>query len=259
MKKQSLISLLFGLSLLNAPLAFAQTDSETATIVDESTTVTPEQKNLTGSTQFGGLVSTGDTEAYTINTAVNLAYTKEKWTNTGGLTAIYDDDKTGDSLREYYEVEGQTQYNYTEKRYAFLQTDYVKDTDQGYDYVWNTNAGYGRTFYKNEKYHMTLDGQLGPGYRIAPSNDNAIQDQQITGNGSLIYNWQITKTTAFAQTANVSYAKSDTISQANSSITTKFYQQFGIQFAFNLTHHTNVPDDASKTNTLTTVSLTYDF
>lgn len=266
MNKQLLISLFFGVSLLNAPLAFAQTntedneiadtDSKVAAIVDEST---QEEKNLSGSAKFGGLVSTGDTESYTVNTAANLTYKKNKWTNTAGLAAIYDDDKTGDNLREFYEAQGQTQYNYTEKRYAFLQTDYVKDTDQGYKYVWNTNTGYGRTFFKSEQYHMTLDGQLGPGYRIAPSDDDAIQTQQITGNGSLIYNWKITKITTFKQTIDVSYAKSDTISQANSSITTRFYQQFGIQLGFNFTHHTNVPDDASKTNTLTTVSLVYDF
>lgn len=100
---------------------------------------------------------------------------------------------------------------------------------------------------------------LGPGIRQSPSDDEDINSTQVTGNGSLVYDWKITDITTFKQTASISYADADTITQANSSVTTRLYKDFGLEFKFSLVNHSKPPEDSENTNTITTINVVYSF
>lgn len=225
-----------------------------ATPIDAAT-----PKHFTGSVQLGALVSTGDTEEFTENGAFDFKYVQKKMTYTGLLSALYNYSRTEDDRNERYQAQGQAQYAFTEKNYTFVNTNFITDTDDGYDYIWATQVGYGRRLLNSEKYRMTIDGQVGPGYRIAPTDDSEVKDEQETLNASLIYAWQITQSTSLGENVSTSYAESDTITTAKTTLSTKLYKGLGLQFASTLTHHTNPASDSHKTNTYSTINLVYGF
>lgn len=216
-------------------------------------------KNFTGSVQLGAIMSTGDTEEFTENGAFNFKYLRNKMTYTGLLSALYNYSRTDDDHNERYQGQGQAQYAFTEKNYWFVNTNFIADSSDDYDYIWENQIGYGRRLINSEKYHMTLDAQAGPGYRIAPTSDSEVKDEQETLNGSVIYNWQITKATSFNETISTSYAESDTITTLKTSLTTNLYKSLGLQFASTIVNHSNSAGDTHKTNSYNTINLIYGF
>lgn len=216
-------------------------------------------KTLKGAIQFGGLMRTGDTEQYTENSQANITYSNNKMTYTGQVSALFDDNKTEDTRSQRYQTQGQAQYNFLEGNYFFFNTSYLDDSKDGYNYIWENQAGYGRRLVDNERIPMTLDAQTGPGYRRAPSDNSSIKENQGTWNLTFLYTWGISPTTTLKQTLGTSYAQSDTITTAQTSITTLLYKNFSLQFSFDLSHHTAMPDKDSKTNSITTINLVYNF
>lgn len=277
------VLLITALTALYSPLSFAEdTDStsetETSTSIEcpkceckpckntdreEQKPATPidaaTPKHFTGSVQLGALISTGDTEEFTENGAFDFKLVQKKMTYTGLLSALYSYSRTEDDRNERYQAQGQAQYAFTEKNYTFVNTNFIADTDDGYDYIWATQVGYGRRLLNSEKYRMTIDGQAGPGYRIAPTDDSEVKDEQETLNASLIYAWQITESTSLGENISTSYAESDTITTAKTTLSTKLYKGLGLQFASTITHHTNPASASHKTNTYSTVNLVYGF
>ena len=221
--------------------------------------VKPESKDFTGSVQLGALISTGDTEEFTENGAFNFKYLHNRMTYTGLLSALYSYNRTEDDHNERYQAQGQAQHAFTEKNYLFINTNFIADSSDDYDYIWESQLGYGRRLLNNETYHMTLDAQAGPGYRLAPTSDSDVKNEQATLNGSIIYNWQITAATALNETISSSYASADTITTIKTALTTKVYKSLGLQFASTVTHHTNPAGSNHKTNTYSTINLIYGF
>ena len=225
--------------------------------IAESAIKTP--KEFTGSLQLGASISSGDTEEFTENGAFNFKYMRNKMSYTGLLSALYNYSRTDDDHNERYQAQGQAQYAFTKKNYLFVNTNLITDSSDEYDYIWESQTGYGRRLFNSEKFHMTLDAQAGPGYRIAPTSDEEVKDQQVTLNGSVIYNWQITEATSFNETISTSYAESDTITTAKTALTTTVYKSLGLQFSSSLTHHTNAAGSSHNTNTYNTINLIYGF
>lgn len=219
------------------------------------------QKNLSGAIRFGGMIQTGDNESYTENGEFDIKYLHNQMTYTGQFNTLYNDNKSNNEVEQRNQAQGQAQYNLDKVNYIFVNTDYLIDSNDGYDYIWNTQSGYGRQLFENTSQTMTLDAQAGPGYRIAPSNDEdtSIQDNQATLNASIIYAWKFTPKSTFKQTISTSYAQTDTITTAQTSVETKLYKNIGIQFSVNVTHHTATPENSEKTNTLSTINVVYDF
>lgn len=263
--------------MLSSNLAYADTDKNTNTNTtkaentdsncpacscpscETAEATKAEVKNFTGSIQLGALISTGDTEEFTENGAFNFKYLHEKMTYTGLLSALYNYSRTEDDHNERYQGQGQAQYAFTEKNYTFINTNLITDSSDGYDYLWESQVGYGRRLINNDTYHMTLDAQAGPGYRIAPTSDENIKDEQETLNATIIYNWQITEATSFTETLGTSYAESDTITTAKTTLTTKIYKSLGLQFVSTLTNHSSPAQKSHKTNTYSTINLIYGF
>lgn len=251
--------LVCGLLLIGLSQVALADDAATKPASDTTKPTPPPENPFKGSIQFGFTNLTGNTSETTYNGKTSATYKKNKWTNQGFVSAFSDDNDTSGDNHERYEVFEQTQYNYTEKKYAYINSDYLADSNDGYDYIWNSSVGYGRTLYRNDDYHMTLDGQAGPGYRVSPNDDSSVADESLTGNVAFIYKWQINKISSFQQDVSASYAETDTVFIYKTAYTANIYKNLGIQASFNVTQNTHVPADTDKFETITTLNVLYTF
>ena len=217
------------------------------------------EQNFSGSAQLGFIMSTGSSHTTNANGKLSGNYKHSKWTYQGFSTFLHDSDHTENSTHERYEIFGQTQYNYTEKNYIFINTDWLNDTDDGFDYLWNNTVGYGRQLYKNTQHGIAITGQVGPGYRFQPNDDDDIPDQEITANGSLKFDWDINDINRVSQVFGTSYAGNETILISNTAYTAKIYENISLQLSFDVRHNTNTPDDSEPPDTITTLNVLYSF
>jgi len=229
----------------------------------EENTTDSEQNTLpaklSGSAQLGFIMSTGSSHTSNANGKLSGNYQMGKWTYQAYTTFLHDSDYSENSTHERYETFGQSQYNFSEKNYLFVNTDWLDDSDDGFDYLWNNTVGYGRELYQNTARGMLLTWQAGPGYRFQPNDDKDIADEEVTANTSFKFQWNINDINRVEQTVGASYANNETIYVSNTAYTAKIYENISLQMALDIRHNTNTPEDSEPTDTITTMNILYSF
>lgn len=250
MKKGALMLLIAAsASIPLSSIAFADGEPE----------LTPSEMTISGSAEAGGTMNTGNTHNTLSNSRVDLTMIDGSWKTRGFLTARTDIDHEDDDSNEYYEFFAQRQYNIDTKNYSYFNTNYVADSEDGYDHIWNSTVGYGRVLFHSNDDKAHIDWQLGPGYRFQPNDNEDASDQTITVNSLLDFIYQFNEHNKFTQSIRVSYATGDTILTSELAYASTIYKDLAVRFAFHLRHDSHVLDDSVATDTTTTVSLRYSF
>jgi putative salt-induced outer membrane protein len=122
----------------------------------------PPPPPLTVKVQVGYVSSHGNTEAQTGNAKFDAAYVVDAWKHELQLAGLYG--KSNDIVSaENLDAQWQTNYNFTNRLFAFGALHYADDKFSGFQYQETVSAGAGYSFIKLAD--ATLDAQVGIGYR----------------------------------------------------------------------------------------------
>lgn len=217
-----------------------------------------------GNTEFGFIVTSGNTDSLTVKLKANVFQDFDKWRNQFKFDSLLKKDKNTDTgeiekSAERYFASAQGNYKLGEKEASFfIYSDYEKDKFSGFDYQTSLSSGYGNRLYSGKK--NTIDFDIGPGVNYQMKEEN------ISESGFLIrlaLHWQknISERTRFNQTLSSEKSLSGLSSRLKSetSLISQINNDFSLTFSYLYRYNSAPEDDKLNFDGETSATIVYNF
>jgi len=237
----------------------------------------PPENVWFGKGQFGFLSSSGNSQAQSLNTIIDLARIDGQWKNAFNVIGLYGK-STGIVSSEKWAVQYQANYASTADMFVFGGLRYEHDMFNGFQYQAAATSGLGYNIINTDIDKLT--GQLGVGYRkVRPEQIN--RDPVGSGNvisrvpgdatgdailtGGLDYLHKFSATTVFTNKFYFESGKSDTLLKDNLALTVKMSDKLAMSVGYGITDNTKPPAQApgaaplKKLDTITTLNVVFAF
>ncbi len=248
-----------------AVLAIGLAGASAVVMADDSPA--PPPPPLVLKAQVGYVSSHGNTNAQTANAKFEVTYNIEQWKHDLQLAGLYG--KSNDIVSaERLDAQWQSNYNITERLFAFGALHYDDDKFSGFQYQETLSAGAGYSIVKLA--NATLDAQVGVGYRrLRP---------ELLGkdpSGNVISRTPLALETGAVATANIkgmyafnsSTKLTDVLAAESGSNNTMLQNDLGLQVnmtkalaitvGYEVRHNSSPPSGLGKTDSLVTFNLAY--
>jgi putative salt-induced outer membrane protein len=252
-----ILNVLMPVGLLLAP-ALAMADDPQA----------PPPPPLTVKAQVGYVSSHGDSDAQTANAKFSVIYVTGDWKHDLELAGLYG--KSNDVVSAERLVAGwQSDYNFTNRLYAFGALDYNDDKFSGFQYQETVSTGVGYSIVKLAD--ATLDAQAGIGYRrlrpelLVTDPDGDVTRTPLDEESGAVATATIKGMYAFNSSTkllDVLAAQSgsdNTMVQNDLNLQVNMSKALAITAGYEVIHNTSPPAGLTKNDTLVTFNLTYAF
>ncbi len=218
-----------------------------------------KEKSIKSNIEAGATISQGNTEEESIYSKTKIDYQKERYSNI--LKTRMENTKVNDlRVKERYDINNQTRYNFSKKNYRFLEIEYIDDRFGGYDYRSSETVGLGRDLVKRE--NIVLSGQLSAGLRQSKFTDSEKENTFLVRAG-FDFNWKIKEGVEFNEHLDISRDQDATITKSDASLKIsldKIHHSIYLQIGYFFENRSAVPDPSfNKTDTtfMTTIGYSY--
>ena len=215
-----------------------------------------EKKVWEGNADVGIVITNGNTDSKSTNAKVLAVREVEKWRHHLEFSS-YSKSDNDNTTEEKYFAEGKIDRKLGKKNYIFALVNYEKDRFSGFDHQALLSAGAGRRTIDDA--NMTLDVELGIGVRFNET-DAGVTDEEPVLRVAADFNWDISDTSAFRQTLSIEGGDETTITKSLTSLTAKINDNgLSMKASFEAKHTSEVPVGTKRTDTTTTLGVTYAF
>ncbi|MEM7664898.1 MAG: DUF481 domain-containing protein [Pseudomonadota bacterium] len=245
---------------LNAILADYETDlalaaEEAAAAEVEAIRNAGLFQNWSGKGELGAFRSTGNAE----NTGITagLALTREgiNWRHKLRGRADYQE-SNGVTTREQFMAAYEPNWKVSERLFVYALGQYERDRFQGFSARYSASGGLGYDVIVEDD--MTLSVKAGPAWRRTDLIDGATTSN-LAGLAALDYDWQIAETITLTQDASALIQSGSSTYISDTGLQAKIAGDFSIRLSYTVEHDTDPPLEAVNTDTLSRVTLIYDF
>lgn len=245
-----------SLALLCSLAVTLHAQSETELPLGMEPPVTEEnQSKITGEGGLGLAVNRGNTENESFNAKLRLAYERARWKHQFVIEAR----KTTENevtIGERYLFSEKTDYNFSERSYAFGAFRYDDDRFSGFEYQSSLTAGIGWHLIDSDKTKFDLD--IGAGHRESKLN-TGIADEQTIGRFGEHYETRLTDTTRIIQDLLVESGSNRTTTEFNTALNVAMNSHLALQLSFGVKHSSNPPPGLEDTDSISSINLIYNF
>lgn len=222
-------------------------------------------ENWSGKGEFGAFRATGNTS----NTGITAGLTAERqgidWRHR--LTGRIDFQRAnGVTTREQFLARYEPNFNLSDHVYVYALGQYERDRFQDFSARYAVSGGIGYQVLKANEIKLSV--KAGPAYRVTEFTDGR-SESRIAGLVGVDFDWNITKrltltqnTNAVAETGGSAIAIIDSrnttldlVTGLNAAISSKL----SARFSYAVEYDSNPPPGAVQTDTLSRVTLIYDF
>ena len=224
--------------------------------------IAKEEPVWTGGVQFGYVLSTGNTETENLNGKFNIEHKSTDWLQSAKLEAFSSSDQDL-TTAERYKLEYQADLKLENKdSYLFVNTTYEEDRFSGFDYRSTLSGGYGFRYY--DENDMTLDTELGVGYRYSVTDIDPITNESTSDGEALIraaakYKWQIEENRSLVSDLTIEAGEETTITNFELGFVTMIAGDLSLKVGYLARHTSEVPVDKENLDTVTSINLLYAF
>ncbi|WP_296718521.1 YdiY family protein [Erythrobacter sp.] len=222
-------------------------------------------ENWSGKGEFGAFRATGNASDTGITTGLTAERQGIDWRHK--LTARVDYQRSnGVTTREQYLARYEPNVNISDRFYIYALAQYERDEFQGFSGRYAVSGGLG--FQALKKDDIQLSVKVGPAYRVTQFVDGR-NDSRIAGLIGLDFDWAITdrlkltqNTNAVAETGGSAIAIIDSQNTTLDLVTglnAKINSSLSARFSYAIEYNSNPPPGAVQTDTLSRVTLIYDF
>lgn len=209
----------------------------------------------TGRIEAGGFRSTGSTSEIGISANATVTRAGLQWSHK--LTASADYRRAnGVTSRERYYAGYEPRYEFDPRGFIYGLAQFERDTSIGYDQRYTASVGVGYKLIVSKPLDLSAD--IGPSVR----NANYVTGEQETkagARGSMALVWRVSPTLTFKQNA-AGYAESGVYSlNSLTAIETKVGSRLSAALSYNVQYESETLLSARDFDTLSRVTLTYDF
>ena len=232
-------------------------------------TPAPPPPPLTIKAQVGYVSSHGNTDAQTANAKIDAAYVVDAWKHELQLAGLYG--KSNDIVSaENLDAQWQSNYNFTNRLFAFGALHYADDKFSGFQYQETVSAGAGYSFVKLAD--ATLDAQVGVGYRrLRPelldkdASGDVISrtpldvETGVVATGSIKGMYAFNATTKVTDLVAVESGSDNTLLQNDLGLQVNMTKALAITVGYEVRHNSTPPAGLVKTDSQVTFNLAYAF
>lgn len=212
-------------------------------------------RGWSGFAELGAVVTTGNTDAESLNAKTRVRYEEETWRHTLQLEALKRSED-GTTAAERYLGSFKSDWKFRPRDYLFGALRYENDRFSGYDYQASATVGYGRRVIESSR--TRLDMEAGVGMRQSRLEDGDRDDDLIV-RGALFLEHDISENARLGQDLLVQSGSDNTEIESVTSVTAAINDKLALRLSLTAKHNTDVPEDREKTDTITAVSLVYNF
>ncbi len=214
-----------------------------------------EQGPWSGTTSFGYLATTGNTENQSYNGAADVSYARDKWTHSVNASVI-GASESNSTTAEAYQAGWKSEYAFNEHDFLFGLIDWRKDRFSGFDQQLSSTLGYGRRLIDSEAH--SLSATAGLGYRTSDLSDGT-SDSGAIARGGLDYTWTFSETSNFKQALVAEAGSDNTYYESVSAVRASLLGDLALVVSYTVRHNTDVPVGNENTDTFSAISLEYAF
>lgn len=225
------------------------------------------------SIDFGAIATSGNTDAATLQSKLDIKQNRARWENQYILSGLYKKDEVvqedgteiAETTASKFLVSAKTNYILeADKSYLFGFVSYTNDKFGAYRTYETVALGYGDWIYSTPT--LTWFAEAGPGYfwgeQVIESDDPAIPDALVDQSGAILRAastliWHVTETAEFKQVVSVESGSDNTRSISETSLATTISQRMQMKVGFSIANDTDVAPGKEKTDTTTFVNLVY--
>ena len=228
---------------------------------------TTAQAQWTGKAELGVMVSSGNSEATSANTKVDLAHETDQWKHTVYVGALYGENGSF-ATAERYEARYQADYKINDRLSWFSAIRGEKDKFSGFAYQATVSTGAAYKFIDDPK--TKLSGALGVGYRVlkpeilikSPAGEvldrieGEQDDEPVITLGSL-FEHNFNDSTKITNKLLAEAGSDNTAVQDDISLQVSMTDTLALAVGLGVRYNTDPPPLAETTDLLTTVNLVY--
>lgn len=213
----------------------------------------------TGQGDAGYSQSSGNSDNTSLKVGLEFVGKQDKFTHIFGLgsyAASQDNETSAESYQGKYELN----YDIADNTYLLSELTHLDDRFSGYDYQSSLVLGAGYTFVDNETRHFSAEA--GAGFRrskLSTSAANSSTETEEILSAATKYKQQLTATTDFLFNAAVKAGEENTYSEAEAVLAVSMTEALSLKLGYLVKNNSDVPANTKKTDTLTSVSISYKF
>lgn len=208
-----------------------------------------------GKGELGGYYATGNSDYFGLSTGLSLTRDDPVWRHAFVLQADYQEND-GKASRERYLASYQPNYRFNERTYVYGLAQYEHDRFLGYDSRYALSAGIG--FRTPGGHPLSFELEAGPAYRLTEFIDGGAESS-AAGRGSVTVQWKLAPSLTFNQNAAAYIDSLNSTINSTSALSAKLYGPLSARFSYNVQFESAPPEGRQTTDTLSRVSLVYDF
>lgn len=209
-----------------------------------------------GEAELGYLMSTGNTESRSLNAALGIGYTTEKWRHRFAYETVYSYEKNEGTTAQRFLVSGRTRYDLGGRNALYGLSLYENDRFAGYDYQFTLSAGYSRQLVMTDS--IEWSAEIGPGYRRTRlSGDEESTEEEALAHLGTVFEYRFTDNISFKEDLSVDAGDAQTIVRSATSLRILLIESISLRISHVIRHVTDVPEDTKKTDTNTFLALVY--
>lgn len=208
-----------------------------------------------GEAEVGILMTRGNTHTDTQNIKLGVQYESGLWLHKLKLESLHAQDK-GVVSADRFSAGFRSTYQIGEKAYAFGDLRHDNDRFSGFESRNTEVGGYGRKLYRQKSFKWNVE--IGAGARQTHSTDDTRTNEGIARLATEL-EWKFSPTSDFKQSLFVETGSVNTLSQSSSSLKVKINSSLAMKLSVKVQDNSDVPLGKKHTDTITAVTLVYDF
>ncbi|MEE4637831.1 MAG: DUF481 domain-containing protein [Wenzhouxiangella sp.] len=214
------------------------------------------QAEFSGTGELGLVVNRGNSESEAANARLEMLWTQDRWENESTATAVYAKD-SGTTSANRFTLANTLNYSITDRSYFGGSLRYDRDKFSSFRYQASVAASYGYRVLTGETHFLNLEA--GPGYQFSEIRATGETENQAILRARASYEWVISDSTRLTNRLLVESGSNNTFAENALALTVSINSRISLGSGVTVRHNTDVEPGSEKTDTLTTLTVAYNF
>ena len=245
---------------LDAILANYETDlaanaAEAKAIAEQEIRSAGLFQNWSGHGELGAFNSTGNSSNTGLTASLGLTRDGINWRHKLSGRADFQR-SNGVTTREQFLAAYEPNLKLSDRLFAYALAQYERDRFQGFSGRYSLSGGIGYDVIVDDD--MTLSVKAGPAYRRTEFTSGASRSN-LAGLASLDFDWKFAENIALTQDASAFVQAGSSTYISDTGLQAGIADNLKVRLSYTLEHDTDPPAGAENTDTLSRVTIIYDF
>lgn len=212
-------------------------------------------QNWSGRGELGAFNSTGNSSNTGVTASLGLTREGIRWRHKLRARADYQR-SNGVTTREQFLASYEPNLKLSDRLFAYALAQYERDRFQGFSARYSVSGGLGYDVIAKDR--MSLSIKAGPAYRRT-ERINGSSDSNLAGLASLDFDWALSDNISLTQNASAFVQSGSSTLISDSGLQAGIADNIKVRLSYTVEHDTQPPAGAEKTDTLSRVTIIYDF